>query len=97
MTGSPIIPSHPLDLPGSIKIMLGRAASEILEAHGERFLAVISHPDSTSPPEANGRMILTCLPLSITAINDATRVALGKARAVSIKNPKQSPPTRQAP
>ena len=85
MTASPIIPSHPLDHPGSIKILLGQAASDILAAHGEHFLAVVSHPDSTSPPHAAGRMILTCLPLRKDALNAAHSVALGRCRAVRVK------------
>lgn len=79
---SPIIPPHPLDHPGSIKIMLGLEASEAIAANGDFHLAMISHPDATSPPEANGRLILTCLPLDKTALDAAARVALGKARAV---------------
>jgi len=82
---SSVCPRHPLDLPGTIKIMLGKAASEILEAHGETFLATISHPDCTSPPEAQGRMILTALPASKAVINAACRVALGKAPVKPIK------------
>ena len=82
------LPPHPLDHPGSIKIMLGREASEAIAANGDYHLAVISHPDSTSPPEANGRMILTCLPLGKSALDAAARVALGKARAVTITQPK---------
>lgn len=85
---SPVLPTHPLDHPGSIKIMLGLEASEAIAANGDYHLAVISHPDATSPPEANGRLILTCLPLSKSALDDAARVALGKARAVTITQPK---------
>ncbi|MEI6177999.1 MAG: hypothetical protein WCS43_13995 [Verrucomicrobiota bacterium] len=48
---SPIIPRHPLDHPGSLKILLGREASDILAAHGERFFAVVVHPDSTAQPD----------------------------------------------
>lgn len=62
--------------------MLGREASEAIAANGDFHLAMISHPDSTSPPEANGRLILTCLPLPKDVLNAATSVALGKSRAV---------------
>ncbi len=65
--------------------MLGQEASNAIAAHGDHHLAMISHPDATSPPEANGRLILTCLPLDKATLNAATRVALGKARAISIK------------
>jgi hypothetical protein len=84
---SPILPQHPLDHPGSIKIMLGRDASEAIAANGDFHLAMISHPDATSPPEANGRLILVCIPLDKATLDAAARVALRKARAVTIKSP----------
>ena len=82
------LPPHPLDHSGSIKIMLGRESSQAIAANGDFHLAVISHPDATSPPEANGRMILTCIPLDKSALDAAARVALGKARAVTLTKPK---------
>ena len=84
---SPVLPVHPLDHPGSIKIMLGREASEAIAATGDYHLAVISHPDATSPPEANGRLILTCIPLAKPVLDGAARVALGTHRAVKITTP----------
>jgi len=87
---SPVIPQHPLDHPGSIKIILRRDASEAIAANGDFHLAMISHPDATSPPEAHGRLILVCLPLAKSVLDAATRVALGKARAVTIKPPSKS-------
>ena len=85
MKTSPILPPHPLDHPGAIKIMLGREASAAIMSNGDYHLAVISHPDCTSPPEALGRLILVCVPLPKDALDAATRVALGKCRAVKIK------------
>jgi hypothetical protein len=82
---SPIIPPHPLDHAGSIKIMLGREASAAIAANGDFHLAMISRPDCTSPPEAHGRLILVCVSLDKATLNAATRVALGKARAVATK------------
>jgi len=87
---SPILPPHPLDHPGSIKIMLGREASEAIAANGDFHFAGITHPDATSPPEANGRLILVCLRTDKATLDAAARVALGKARAVTIKPPAQS-------
>lgn len=78
---TPILPAHPLDLPGSIKIMLGREASEAIAANGDFHLAAVTYPDATSPPEANGRMILICLPCSKDALNDAYRAATSKKQA----------------
>ena len=80
-----LLPPHPLDHAGTIKIMLGREASEAIAANGDFHLAMISHPDATSPPEASGRLILTCLPLSKASLDAAARVALGKARAVTMR------------
>jgi len=82
---SPILPPHPLDHPGSIKIMLGREASEAIAANWDYHFAGITHPDSTSPPEAHGRLILVCIRTDKATFDAATRVALGKARAVTIK------------
>jgi len=86
-TSSPLIKPHPLDVAGSIKIMLGQAASDILAAHGDCHFAIISHPDATSPPEASGRLILTCLPLPRQTLDNATRVALGTMAATRSRKP----------
>ena len=94
---APIIPPHPLDHPGSIKIMLGREAAEAIAAHGDYHFAAIVHPDSTSPPEAHGRLILVCLPLDKATLKACTAVALGKARAVTIKPPAPSRPSTNRP
>jgi hypothetical protein len=92
MKPSPVIPAHPLDLPGCIKIMLGQAASDALAALGDYFIAAVVHPDCTSPPEAHGRMILIALPASREAIDNATRVALGTMVAKPIR-PAATPAT----
>lgn len=84
---STTLPHHPLDAPGVLKILIGREASEIIEAHGEQFLAIITHPDSTSPPEATGRLVLHVLPITKERADAAYRVAAGKARAMPIKKP----------
>ena len=93
MKHTPIIPRHPLDHPGSIKIMLSRATSEAIAANADYHLAAISHPDSTSPPEALGRLILVCLPMTKETANAAYRVATGTHKAVRIK---AKPDTRGA-
>ena len=90
---SPILPPHPLDHPGAIKILLGREASEAIAANGDHHLAVITHPDATSPPEAAGRLVLVCVPLPKQALDDAAAVALGRARVVRIKTPSTSSPS----
>lgn len=73
-----IIPRHNLDHPGSIKIILGREASDAIAANGDYHLAMISHPDATSPPEAAGRLVLVCVPLTKRLANEAANVALGR-------------------
>jgi hypothetical protein len=82
---SPILPPHPLDHPGTIKILLGQQASEAIAANGDYHLAMITRPDATSSRETSGRLILVCVPLAKNVLNSATRVALGKARAVPTK------------
>ena len=96
----PILPRHPLDHPGVVKIALGQAASEALHGLGKNLLVFATMADSTAPPEAQGRMILLCLPTTKQAADDAYRVARGTHRAVKIKKPsilpasqKSQPPT----
>jgi hypothetical protein len=84
---SAILPPQPLDHPGSIKILLGREASEAIAANADFHFAGIYHPHATSPPDADGRLILVCLRTDKATLNAATRVILGKARAVTIKPP----------
>jgi hypothetical protein len=84
---SPIIPPHPLDHPGVTKIALSLAASEALVAIGPHCLVIASRADCTAPEWAHGRMILLCLPLDKESADAAVSVALGKARAVAIKQP----------
>jgi hypothetical protein len=88
---SPIIKPHPLDHPGSVKILLGREASEAISANGDYHLAIITYPDATSPTEAHGRMILICLPVPLQTLNAATRVALGKMVATKPRKPATAP------
>ena len=85
---SPVIPRHPLDHPGVVKILLSRAASEALEAIGPHCLCIATKADCTAPPEAQGRMILHCLPITKEAADAAFRVASGMARAVRVKAPR---------
>jgi hypothetical protein len=92
MTESPIIKPHPLDHPGSIKIRLSLAASQAIEANGDYHLAIISHPDCTSPPECAGRMILSCLPLPLATLNEAISVGMGQATVRRIKKPTRATP-----
>ena len=94
MTPSPVIRHHPLDHPGSIKILLSRAASEALAANGDYHLALVSHPDATSPPESAGRLILVCVPLTKEAADNAARVALGTMTARPIRKPHKPAPAQ---
>ena len=90
---SPIIPHHPLDHPGSIKIMIGRKASEAIAGNADFHLAAITRPDATSPKGHDGRLVLVCVPASKAQLDDAYRVATGSHRAVRIRTPK--PPTKE--
>ena len=82
---SPILPHHPLDKPGVVKIALGASASEALAALGRSCLIIAAKADSTAPESAQGRMILHCLPLTQERSNAAYRCAIGTHRAVKIK------------
>ena len=94
---SPIIPLHPLDRPGSIKILLGREASEAIAANGDFHLAAITRPDATSPPHHDGRLVLVCIPATKDQLDAAYRVASGTHRAAKIKAPKKPRPDQYAP
>jgi hypothetical protein len=90
MNAPTILPRHPLDHPGVVKIALGQNASDALATLGP-CLVVATMADSTAPPEAQGRMILLCLPISKQAADDAYRVARGTHRASKIKTPTAKP------
>lgn len=77
--------AHPLDQPGVVKIVLGQTASDALHGLGKHVLVVATMAESTSPPEAQGRMILHCLPVNKQAADDAYRVASGSHRAAKTK------------
>jgi hypothetical protein len=83
--GFPTLPPHPLDHPGTVKLLLSQAASDALEAAGRYFLILAARADCTAPQEAQGRMILLCQPLDKDTADAAARVALGKAKAVNLK------------
>ncbi|MEI6654162.1 MAG: hypothetical protein WCP45_05285 [Verrucomicrobiota bacterium] len=77
MNDSPILPAHPLDIKGVMKIRLSAAASDALRGVGEHHLAVISRADCTAPAEAQDRMILHVIELTKELATAVSRVALG--------------------
>ena len=85
-----ILPPHPLDVPGIVKIALGRNATAALAACGPFHLALIAKADATAPPEIQGLMILLCLPLDKATADAAAGVAMGTHRAVK-KKPAPAP------
>lgn len=70
-----------------MKIMLGQTASDALKAIGPHHLAIITRADSTAPPQARGRLLILCLPLTAEKANDAFQVATGRAKALKTKKP----------
>jgi len=86
-TFSLILPRHPLDIDGVVKIALGSAASAALRAIGPRHLCITTESDATAPPEAHGRLVLVCLPLTRERAFDVSRVALGSHKAVRVNPP----------
>ena len=93
MKPSPVIPPHPLDHAGVLKIALGKSASVALRAAGPHFLIIATPADSTSPEAAQVRFILHCLPLEKKAADDAFRVATGRMRAVKLRTAGPSKPS----
>ncbi len=85
---SPVLPSHPLDHAGSLKILIGMEASRAIRANGEFHLVAITKPDATTPDHQDGQMVLVCIPATKDQLNGAYRVASGSHRAVKIRQPK---------
>jgi hypothetical protein len=88
---SPTIPRHPLDHPGSIKILLGREASEAIAANSDFHMAAIVRPDATTPPGHDGRLVLICIPATKEQLDQAYGVAIGTHKAVKIRKTQPSP------
>ena len=82
---TPIVPAHPLSARGVVKIALGRAASDALKGLGKHVLVFATEADSTAPAEAQGRMVLNCLPIMKDRADAAYRVAVGTHRAMKLK------------
>lgn len=85
---SPVLPSHPLDAPGVVKVVLGQSASDALKGLGRHCFIVATMADSTAPEAAQDRMILHCLPITRERADAAYNVATGKMRAVTPRAPK---------
>jgi hypothetical protein len=68
--------------PGPIRILLGQAASDHLNAAGESCFAVVGR---ASYPDDPARWVLHIIPASMATANDAVAVAQGRAAARKIK------------
>jgi hypothetical protein len=88
-----MLPPHPLDHPGVVKLLLSQAASDALAELGPFHLILASKADCTAPPEAQGRFVLICQPLDKATADDAAAVALGRKRAAKIRKGSARPPT----
>lgn len=82
---NPVLPP-PLDRPGVVRVMLGQAASDALKGLGKHLLILAAPADSTTPAEAQGRMVLHCMPITKERADAAYAVATGKMRAVTPRN-----------
>jgi hypothetical protein len=89
---SPVLPRHPLDRPGLVKILLGHAASTALARAGDHFLVIASRADATAGPENRGRFVLLCLAIPQAAANDAAQVAMGMKRAAAVRRSRAGDP-----
>lgn len=76
---SPVLPHHPLDHPGVVKILLSESASAALAAVGLHHRVIATKADATALAHAQGRMVLLCLPLTKELADAAASVALGRA------------------
>lgn len=75
-----ILPPHPLDQPGIVKIALGESASAALKSLGQHLLVIAAPADATAPEELRGRYVLHCLPLTMERADAAYRAATGRKR-----------------
>jgi hypothetical protein len=92
MNTAQVIPRHPLDHPGSIKVLLGRAASHAIAANSDFHMAAIVRPDCTAPADHGGRLVLHCLPATAEQLDLCYGILRGTHRAVRIKSPTASKP-----
>ena len=81
-------PPDTLATPGLLRFLLGPTASQALADAGEYFTI---QAKQSPRPEDCGRFILLALPVSKDTADASARVALGKARAVTIKPPTIKP------
>jgi hypothetical protein len=72
----------PESSPKPIRILLGQAASDHLNAAGESCFAVVGR---ASYPDDPARWVLHIIPASMATANDAVAVAQGRAAARKIK------------
>ena len=88
-TTSPVLPANPGDPQGLVKILLSRPAGDALAAVGPCLChsQFAPHP---SPPSAQGRQVLICLPVSWKMLNDIALLVEGKA---TIRRIRESKPT----
>ena len=71
-------------IPGQTRILLSEAASRHLTDQGAECFTIVA---KTRHPEQVGRWVIHLAPCSLTVARAAESVALGKARAVSNKQP----------
>ena len=90
-TTSPVLPATPGEPKGLVKILLSRPAGDALAAVGP-CLCHSQFAPYPSPPAAQGRQVLICLPVSWKMLNDIALLIEGKARVVKIKPKKLAPP-----
>lgn len=88
----PILPRHPADLPGTVRILLSRAATDALAGVGPH-LCIATYAPHPQPPEAWGRGALTCLPISLAVLSDIMAIVAGTATVRRTKTPKASAAT----
>ena len=79
-------------VPGLIRLVLGRSASEALTAAGERAFAIVGR---ASYPEDPSRWVIHLAPVDFPAAQDACEVLLGTKRAIRPRKPK-SPSSESA-
>jgi len=84
----PTVPLDPLATPGVIRILLSKAASDVLTETGERsFIIVAKVMRGTEEPQTMGRWAITLAPIDWQRSRDAAGVLMGTRKASRLRTP----------
>ena len=87
---NPLDRPDPLTVPGPIRVLLSRAASDLLTASGERAFSIVHQVmRGAEEPQTMGRWEITLSPIDWQAARDAASVLVGTASAKRVRSPQK--------